>query len=102
MITLDKPLHNVRKPSTREIVTMAFEMPEYMAVGDGLTTCIRVFSQSAHVARQSLCFRVAYLEEVDWIHDRVFLRRGKLMHTRRGRDGGLRRCLRTRLLACSR
>jgi len=41
-MTLDKPFHSVRNPSTREMVTMAFDMPEYMAVGEGLTTCIRV------------------------------------------------------------
>jgi hypothetical protein len=74
MTTLDRPLHNVRKPSTLEIVTIAFEIPEYMAVGDGLTTCIRVFCQSAHVF-PGLALVVAYLEEVDGVHDRVFLGR---------------------------
>lgn len=42
MTTLDMPLHSVRKPSTRDIVIMAFEIPVYMAVGEGLTTCILV------------------------------------------------------------
>jgi hypothetical protein len=41
-MTLDSPFHSVLIPSTREMVTMAFEIPEYMAVGEGLTTCIRV------------------------------------------------------------
>lgn len=40
--TLDNPLHNVRKPSTRDIVIIALEIPLYIAVGDGLTTCILV------------------------------------------------------------
>lgn len=46
-ITLERPLHSVLNPSTRDIVTIAFEMPEYTAVGEGLTTCIRVYQQSA-------------------------------------------------------
>jgi hypothetical protein len=41
-MTLDSPFHSVLIPSTREMVTMAFDMPVYMAVGEGLTTCIRV------------------------------------------------------------
>lgn len=40
--TLDTPLHNVRGPSTLDMVTMALLMPVYTAVGDGLTICIRV------------------------------------------------------------
>ena len=40
--TLDTPLHNVRKPSTLDMVSIALLMPEYTAVGDGLTICIRV------------------------------------------------------------
>jgi hypothetical protein len=78
MTTLDKPLHNVRKPSTLEIVTIAFEIPEYMAVGDGLTTCIRVFctvSAWLQVFPGLALIVVAYLEEVDGVHDRVFLGR---------------------------
>ena len=78
MTTLDRPLHNVLKPSTLEIVTIALEIPEYMAVGDGLTTCIRVFcTVSASVAdfSNSSLVLAAYLEEVDWVHDRVFLQR---------------------------
>jgi hypothetical protein len=77
MTTLDRPLHNVRKPSTLEIVTIAFEIPEYMAVGDGLTTCIRVFcTVSAWLGVfPGLVLVVAYLEEVDGVHDRVFLER---------------------------
>jgi hypothetical protein len=57
-------------------VTIAFEIPEYMAVGDGLTTCIRVFcTVSASLANLSTLALAlaAYLEEVDWIHDRMFL-----------------------------
>lgn len=42
--TLDSPLHSDLKPSTLEIVTMAFDMPVYMAAGDGLTICMRVYS----------------------------------------------------------
>lgn len=41
--TLDNPLHSVPKPSTREIVTIAFDMPLYMAPGDGLMIWIRVY-----------------------------------------------------------
>lgn len=41
--TLDTPLHSVRKPSTLDMVTMALDMPEYTAVGEGLTTCMRVW-----------------------------------------------------------
>jgi hypothetical protein len=44
MTTLDKPFHSVRKPSTREIVTIAFDMPLYIAPGEGLRICILVFS----------------------------------------------------------
>jgi hypothetical protein len=40
--TLDTPRHNVRKPSTLDMVSMALLMPVYTAVGDGLTICIRV------------------------------------------------------------
>jgi hypothetical protein len=47
-MTLDNPLHNDQKPSARDIVTIAFEMPLYMALGDGLTICILVFRASAH------------------------------------------------------
>ena len=46
--TLDNPLHNDQKPSARDMVTMAFEMPLYMALGDGLTICILVYRKSAH------------------------------------------------------
>lgn len=42
MTTLDNPLHKAPNPSTREIVTMAFDMPVYMAPGDGLMIWIRV------------------------------------------------------------
>ena len=48
MTTLDKPFHSVRKPSARDIVIMAFEMPLYMALGEGFTICMRVFWLSAH------------------------------------------------------
>jgi hypothetical protein len=41
-MTLDSPFHSVLIPSTREMVTIALDMPVYMAVGEGLTTCIRV------------------------------------------------------------
>jgi hypothetical protein len=37
MTTLDKPFHSVRKPSTRDIVTMAFDIPLYIAPGEGLS-----------------------------------------------------------------
>lgn len=47
--TLESPLHNVLKPSTREIVTMALEIPVYTAVGEGFTTCIRVCQLLARV-----------------------------------------------------
>jgi hypothetical protein len=43
-MTLDMPLHSVRKPSTREMVTMAFDMPLYIAPGEGLIIWILVFS----------------------------------------------------------
>jgi hypothetical protein len=43
--TLDNPLHSVLKPSTREIVTMAFDMPLYMAPGEGLMIWILVFPE---------------------------------------------------------
>ena len=46
--TLESPLHNDQKPSARDIVTMALEMPLYMALGDGLTICILVYRKSAH------------------------------------------------------
>jgi hypothetical protein len=42
--TLDSPRHSVLKPSTLDMVIMALEMPEYTAVGEGLTTCIRVWN----------------------------------------------------------
>jgi hypothetical protein len=42
MTTLDNPLHNALKPSALEIVTMAFEIPLYMALGEGFTICILV------------------------------------------------------------
>jgi hypothetical protein len=45
--TLDSPLQSDQKPSARDIVTMAFEIPLYMALGDGLTICIRVYRESA-------------------------------------------------------
>jgi hypothetical protein len=32
------------------MVTIAFEIPLYMALGDGLTICILVFRESAHRA----------------------------------------------------
>jgi hypothetical protein len=46
-MTLEMPRHNVRKPSTREMVTMAFDMPLYMAPGEGLMIWILVFAESA-------------------------------------------------------
>jgi hypothetical protein len=46
--TLDNPLHNDQNPSARDMVTMAFDMPLYMALGEGLTICILVCWQSAH------------------------------------------------------
>lgn len=46
--TLDNPLHNDQNPSARDIVTMAFEMPLYMALGEGFTICILVYLQLAH------------------------------------------------------
>jgi hypothetical protein len=47
IITLDNPLHSVRKPSTREMVTMALDIPLYIAPGDGLMIWILVFPESA-------------------------------------------------------
>jgi len=75
--TLDRPLHSDQKPSARDIVTMALEMPLYMALGDGLTICMRV------CGRQRMAYRRlgggaadgAYLEQIYGIHDRVFLER---------------------------
>lgn len=46
--TLDNPLHNDQNPSARDMVTMALEIPLYMALGEGLTICILVCRQSAH------------------------------------------------------
>ena len=75
MTTLDSPRHNDMYPSIREIVAIALPMPVYMAAGVGLTTCIRVYD----ACQQSRIFLVsatsnAYLEQIDGIHDRVFLR----------------------------
>jgi hypothetical protein len=49
--TLETPLHNVRNPSTLDIVTIALDMPEYTAVGDGLTSCIRVYKRKVRNER---------------------------------------------------
>ena len=72
--TLDSPRHNDMYPSTREMVAIALPMPVYMAAGVGLTTCMRVYD----ACQQSRLFlgsatSTAYLEQVDGIHDRVFL-----------------------------
>lgn len=48
MTTLDSPLHNDQNPSALDMVTMAFDMPLYIALGEGLTICILVCRQSAH------------------------------------------------------
>jgi hypothetical protein len=73
--TLESPFHNVRKPSTREIVTMAFDMPLYMAPGAGLIIWILVYPiVSAGSAGFGRARRVvAYLQQVDWVHHRVLL-----------------------------
>lgn len=102
-ITLDTPLHNVRKPSALEMVTMAFDMPVYMAVGEGLTICMRVCSSvSAWVPQhQTTWLGAAYLEQIDGIHHRVFLRPISPCPRMFGGRGSLRQCPRTRLQACS-
>lgn len=43
--TLESPRHNVLKPSTRDIVTIAFEMPLYTAPGEGLMIWILVWPE---------------------------------------------------------
>jgi hypothetical protein len=105
MTTLDKPLHNDQNPSAREMVTMAFEIPVYMALGDGLTICILVFGESAHrpwAAKASRCEAAsAYLEQVYRVHDRVFLWRSQCMQLQGGHLGGVRRCLQMRPQAYS-
>jgi hypothetical protein len=77
IITLDMPRHNVRKPSTREMVTMALDMPLYMAPGEGLIIWILVFWESAlRLGHSTGSLAAAYLEEVDGVHDRVLLLHG--------------------------
>lgn len=41
-ITLDTPRHNDLAPSTLVMVVNAFDIPVYIALGDGFITCIRV------------------------------------------------------------
>jgi hypothetical protein len=41
-MTLESPFHNDLNPSTRDIVSTAFDIPVYMALGEGLTNCILV------------------------------------------------------------
>jgi hypothetical protein len=74
--TLDNPLHSVVKPSTREIVTMAFDMPLYIAPGDGLRIWILVFPESARRPQEFTGPQgVVYLQQVHGIHDGVLLHR---------------------------
>lgn len=54
MTTLESPLHSAVKPSARDIVTMALDMPLYMALGEGLTICILVCLQVSASPTDSL------------------------------------------------
>jgi hypothetical protein len=72
--TLETPLHNVRKPSTLDMVSMALLMPVYTAVGDGLTICMRVCrAMNQHMLSKPITRPITYLHQVNRIHDRVFL-----------------------------
>jgi hypothetical protein len=87
------------------MVTIAFEIPLYMALGDGLTICILVFAGSAHRPRTAKASpwdgASAYLEKVYRVHDRVFLSRSQWMQLHGGDLGGVRRCLQMHPQACS-
>ena len=49
-ITLDMPFQSERAPSNRAIVPKAFEMPVYIALGEGLMTCMRVWGDDISIA----------------------------------------------------
>lgn len=70
--TDETPRHNVPKPSVRDIVAIAFEIPLYTADGEGLINCIRVCTRCQPPIRH-LAVELSYLEQVDRVHDRVFL-----------------------------
>ena len=58
-------------PSTLDIVAIAFDIPEYIAPGVGVTTCIRVYPSVS--SGRVICKQCTNLEKIDGVHDGVFL-----------------------------
>jgi hypothetical protein len=103
MTTLDNPLHNVVNPSTREIVTMAFDMPLYMAPGEGLMIWILVFSEvsaSPVESRRSQEKLRTFNRSTGYMTECSCRGFSSCMYIR-GELGGVRRYQRTRPQACS-
>lgn len=73
--TLDIPRHKVLKPSNLDIVERALETPVYIVPPEDMT-CIRVCVRSVSIPVICQFSNVvgAYLHQIHWIHDRVFLR----------------------------